>query len=126
MAWYRCMNCRDYSRGLVGAFKEFEADLPRCPHCDQGGATIHLVPVHWLVEDAGGPIVGRGGLRWRLGCMPRREFLAADVRDTFSASGDARAVTCPSCRGLPQWREQMKAFPEFARLLIDPGGGCCG
>jgi hypothetical protein len=131
MAWFRCLNCRDYSLGLIGQFKEFEADGPLCPHCgtsDNARVVIQLVPVHLLLPDPRGPILGAGGRRLKVGCMPARDHLATgEEGETFSASGDPRAVTCPSCKGLPAWRERANLFPELKHQLIieEAAKGCC-
>lgn len=126
MPWFRCYHCQDLRPGLVGMYKEFEADRPLCPHCNATGqGVVRLVPVHFLLPDAKGPILSDGATRWKIGCMPKREHLAVSTADEFSATGDPRAVTCLSCKGLPAWREQAMLFPEIThQLVLDDG--CCG
>lgn len=124
--WYRCYRCPDRQSPLPGSFREFEADTPLCPRCGAGDA-VRLVPVHWLVADPKGPILGGGGRRYRLACDARRDHLATEAPgETFSATGDARAVTCLSCRGVEGWGAAVAPFREYAHLLVDPrAGGCC-
>lgn len=123
---YRCYNCKDLRPGRYGEFKEFEADRPLCPHC---GATtpavVRLVDVHFMIADRMGNHPGVNGLRFRVGCQPKREYLAASEQDDFSATGDPTAVTCPSCMGLPEYRALARQMLEL-RPLIDPDSGCCG
>lgn len=116
---YRCYRCRDLRPGArPGDYREFEADRPCCPLCGAGEpAVVELADVHFLVLDPKGPIPGFGGFRWRLGCMPKRDHMAEHEGDTFCCSQDPRAVTCPSCKGLPQWQQQARAFRELAHLF---------
>ena len=128
MPRFRCYNCPDRRPGRGGYFREFESDRPSCPHCGAGAqAVAPLVDVHFLLPDAAGPIWGKGGTRWRIGCQPRREILAVSTSDSFSVSHDVQAVTCPSCRGLPAFQQEFKAVVATTGSVfhIDEGG-CCG
>lgn len=124
---FRCYNCRDLRPGRIGQFREFEADRAGCPKCGAGEpAVLELTDVHFLVPGPDGPLTGLAGLRWKVGCEPGREALALHLLDTYAATHDPRAVTCPSCRGLPAWRQAAGAFRELRQglAIIDPG--CCG
>ena len=128
MAWYRCYNCRRYD--LPGfEFFEFEAGGPSCPRC--GGAWPAVVlrwDVHLLLADPRGALLLADGKRWRLACDPKRDHLAEHPEDKFSASGDPRATTCPSCKGVPEWVGMMKALedPTVRRMLQIHEQTCCG
>ncbi len=96
---YRCLH--DGCPALVAADEagrpparfEFEADRGACPAC---GATapalvVELVPVHYLVPAAAGPIRTALGRR-AVACDPARATLP-------QASADRGAVTCRRCKG---------------------------
>lgn len=121
---YRCYRCPCPKR--PGEFCEFDADAPSCPKCGAGEpAVLELVAVHMLLPDPAGPIGGGMHGRWRVGCQPRRDALATHPGDTFAASPDARAVTCPSCRGLPAYAEQARKIKELQNSFGIAEGGCC-
>lgn len=79
---------------------EFDVDNDKfsCPKC--GGCMAPMVGllacVHLQVRDKAGPIVGYGGLRYRLACCPTRVHLAT-VTNEEGATGDLRFVNCPGC-----------------------------
>lgn len=118
MARFRCYRCPDQRAGLIGRFKEFEADVPKCPHCGAGEpAVVELADVHFLVPDPAGPFEGRDGVRRAIGCDKRRDVLAQHMQDEFSASDLPTATTCPSCKGLPEWKKAATLFRELRALL---------
>jgi hypothetical protein len=124
---YRCYRCRDTRPGRAGEFHEFESDRHFCTRC--GHVASELADVHLLMPCTGGPIWDGSGGRWQVGCQPKRDVLARNEADQFSASHDARAVTCPSCRGLPAYKEQAKMWAQWdrefrARYEFDRE--CCG
>ena len=55
-----------------------------------------LTLTHFLVRDTGGPILGTGGLRYRLACDSNRDYLAT-LTNNEAATGDADLVNCPGC-----------------------------
>lgn len=124
---FRCYACRLPLPG--NQFREFESDRPSCPGCGAGEqAVVELEDVHFLVLDPRGPVAGRDG-RYRVGCEPKREQLALDTHDTYAATGDPRAVTCPSCKGLPEWKAAARAVAardKVYRKLLSQEPGCCG
>jgi len=48
------------------------------------------------VRDEHGPIVGDFGLRFKLACEGKRDYLATETNEE-AATGDYRAVNCESC-----------------------------
>jgi hypothetical protein len=69
-----------------------------CPKC---GAFLPpmvgvLSLVHLLVRDPKGPIIGEGGLRWRLACEERRAYLAT-VTNNEAATVVREVANCPGC-----------------------------
>jgi len=126
MRW-RCV-CGGVPHGFV-----FESDTGVCPRCGGSGPmkTAPLVDVHLLVEDDGGPIEGL--VRTYVACQPRRDHLAVHMYDTFAATGEAIAVTCPSCKGTKAYRERVaahrklaEAVGEYERIQKQLAGDCCG
>ena len=90
MKLFRCCNEACSVQG------DFEAEVAVCPACKSDGrvnadVVIELVPVHYFVKDAAGPIHTPAGNR-RIACMPLRERLPK------AASGERKAVTCPHCK----------------------------
>lgn len=81
--------------------------------------------VHFLVPDMAGAILGKNGFRFRVACEPLRDALALHRQDTYTASGDPRAVTCRSCQGTPAWQGVASLVAELKHALIT-GEGCCG
>jgi hypothetical protein len=110
---YRCVFCGEWPAGFV-----FEGNGGQCPKCGASGPKLiaQLVDVHFLFPAEKGPIAGQRG-RLQLACMPQRSYLATPDGDFFSASGDARAVTCPKCKGHSAWREAARQFDELAPML---------
>ena len=75
-----------------------EHDHYACPKC---GETRYptvgpLVLVHWLRPTGDGPITGRGGRRFALGCETRRAYLAT-ASNLEAATDNAGLVTCEGC-----------------------------
>ena len=125
---YRCYRCGSHPNWL-----EWEGD-PQCPRCGtiNQRTVIRLADVHLIVADPKGPIMGMHDRQY-IACQPKRDYLAVGPQDTFSATPDPRVVSCPSCKGTPEFKELAKLFPEihereFLRkqlgLTID-GSGCC-
>ena len=118
MPRFRCYNCSTSQAKMT--FKEFEADYGICPSCKAAEpAVVELTDVHLLIRDDKGGIEGQFGLRYRVGCEPKREVLAAAEDDRYSATNDVRAVTCPACKLLPEWVAGAKLVREMRRLLAD-------
>jgi hypothetical protein len=125
MARYRCYQCKD-PRRRPGVHHEFEGDRPLCPKCGAGEpAVLELTPVHFLFGAPDGPIEGKNGLRYRAACEPGREVLAVHALDQYAATGDPRAVTCPSCMGTPAYKRAAGFVKELRGVMIQ-GDGCCG
>lgn len=119
MARFRCYCCRC---SVPGKFHEFEADAPACPKCGAGEpAVIELCDVHFLLPDQGGPVVGEFGRRYKVVCEPGREVLATSIYDDYAASGDPRATTCRSCKGVLAWRQAASHFKEMRAALREGG-----
>lgn len=96
MGLWRCLQpeCQTGQHG-----HDFVSDEPVCPLCGidgrtpEGGSVIaKLEPVHLLVKDKQGPIVGRGA-RYRVLCDPSLK-LGPKVR----ATGEPMATYCPACK----------------------------
>jgi hypothetical protein len=120
---FRCYNCKARKPGV---YREFEGDRAKCPHCGAGEpAVLELTPVHFLAGDPKGQIEGKNGLRYRVACDPRRDVLAVASSDTYAASGDPRAVTCPSCLTTPCFQRAASFVKDLRHVLIAGGAGCC-
>lgn len=93
-----CRNpaCRE-SSGLEFWFR-VEHDHYACPKCGETRYPIvgPLVLVHWLRPTVDGPITGRGGRRFALGCETRRAYLAT-ASNLEAATDNAGLVTCEGC-----------------------------
>ena len=84
-----------------------EAGWPFCCMADAPEQIHELVPIHFVVLDPKGPIVGV--CRQHVACEPLRDGLALHIHDPYCATDDPRIVTCPSCRGTKAW-QGMAAF----------------
>lgn len=96
MNGYRCYLC---SQNPVASWREFDfyGEKPKCPKCGaEPPAVALLTPVHYLVPDAQGPIVGVLG-RFHVACDPTRPYLNAPGKPRYSATGEPDAVTCYRC-----------------------------
>lgn len=123
---YRCYACPVPITQLGGGtHPEFEADKALCPKCGAGHPAVWpLVDVHFLAPDPKGPILG-GGRRYKVACTPAREYLASDL-EHYAATGDAQAVTCPSCMGTREWQDRAATIAGLAQVLeIIRDKGCC-
>src|SRR5690242_6691309 len=105
---FRCYACGPAPHGF-----EWSGD-PVCPRCNRVGPPVVqvLVDVHLMLMDPKGPIYGRWG-RQLVACQPKRAHLALHSNDTFAASDDPRAVTCPACRRTPEWQAMAAQLPDF-------------
>jgi Zn finger protein HypA/HybF involved in hydrogenase expression len=70
-----------------------------CPKCGANEPPYVgvLALVHLLVRDNKGPIIGTGGLRWKLLCDEKRAYLATATNQE-AATGDPHAISCPGCK----------------------------
>jgi hypothetical protein len=79
---------------------EFDVDHDRfaCPKCGANSSPMAglLVLTHLLMRDHKGPLIGAGGLKYRVACDDTRAYLAT-VTNQEAASGDVTAVNCPGC-----------------------------
>lgn len=126
MANYRCYRCAHPSR-RPGLYHEWEGDKELCPRCGAGSpAVVQLVPVHFLYGDLMGPIAGANGLHYKVACEPGREVLALHIKDDYAASGDPRAVTCPSCMGTSHYKRAASLIKELRQAMLIADPGCCG
>lgn len=123
MPRFRCYRCPRRDTVIPGEFHHFESDdrlQPSCPQCGAGPpAVVELNDVHFLIAEPRGQIRGSDGLRYRQACDPGRDHLAEarppGLEDTYSATADPRAVTCPSCRGVEEWKLMMKGWANVKR-----------
>lgn len=111
MRW-RCHAC-----AAGNLYLEWEGD-PQCPRCGRAylpgqPMVVALTDVHLVVMDPQGPIWGGQG-RQRIACQPKRDVLARHNLDLFSATDDPRVVTCPSCKGTPDYEALSALYPEIA------------
>jgi hypothetical protein len=122
---YRCHNCPSRFVGGLRCYHEFDADEPACDKCGSVTAVFEIESVHFLIPDPAGPIFSQKG-RYRLACEPRREVLALPGED-YHATAEARAVTCPSCMGVEEWRQTAGRDPVMREKLraIREGRDCC-
>ena len=69
-----------------------------CPKCgaNRSPMVAMLALVHFLHRERSGPIVGVGGLRYRLACEEKRAYLATTTNQE-AATGDFAHVNCPGC-----------------------------
>ncbi len=129
MARYRCYHCPRLNIPVPGEFHHFESDKPVCDRCGQSTGVQVLVDVHFLIADPRGELLGSHETRWRLACDRKRDHYAKHTEDTFSCTPDPRVVTCPSCRGVPEWEQMMKGFAAMdaatRQILIDREEGLC-
>ncbi len=93
--------CRNpQCRTKMGEKFEFQVEHDRfcCPKCgaDKEPYIGVFSLAHHLVPDTGGPIVGMGGRRFKLGCDSRRAYLATTTNNE-SATDQPAYVNCPGC-----------------------------
>lgn len=94
-----CRNpqCRDQSN------REFhfrvEHDLFACPKCGADSAPMVglLVLTHMLIPDREGPVIGKGGVRYRIGCDSKRAYLAT-ASNQEAVTDNVRIANCPGCQ----------------------------
>lgn len=119
MPRFRCNKCGPPPAGF-----EYEADdiVAACPRCGRwGGAAIApLVDIHLKVPHPNGNVEGSDGLRWQIVCLPSREILAearpsGTPPDTFAATDDVRAVSCPHCKASKEWLDRAATCYELRR-----------
>lgn len=110
---------------------EFDSDNGVCPKCGRSGLphVQELVSVHFMMPHPHGPFMGPDGIRRAIGCEQQRDVLAYSqlAEHHYAATDDPRAVTCPSCRGLPVFRQMLAAITlsEQPRPFLAEAG-CCG
>jgi len=87
------------------------------------------VRIHWFVRDPKGPIrtgasapflapgvkpLVLGGKTGYLACQPKLRSLTSPIAEgklqPIPCSSEPAAVTCPECRGVPQYREACEAI----------------
>jgi hypothetical protein len=94
--------------------KRFEFDVEHadvaCPKC---GATESpmigmMTLIHLLVKNPKGPIVGKGGIRYSMGCEAERPYLATLTNDE-AATDQPEAANCPGCLKVAQERKLTSA-----------------
>lgn len=77
---------------------QVEHDRFACPKCGADSAPMVglLVLTHLLVPEKGGPIKGKGGLTYRIGCDQKRAYLAT-VTNQEAATDNPKIANCPGC-----------------------------
>lgn len=94
--------------------KVFEAAaLTNCPDCGIGpGMVGEIVPVHYLVVSADGPIFCADGPRM-IACNQNRDRLPA------SCSTERVAVTCPRCRASTIFAEDEASGADNHQPIVE-------
>ena len=89
---------------------------------------IKLEDVHWLVPHPKGAFEDyRTGVRRQFACLPERDAMALHIADTFAATEDVEAATCPACRRDPRWQAAARATLGYRpHFVIADDGNCCG
>lgn len=99
---FRCPNPECNESPLTQSYFDFESDQPVCPKCGVGPPHVQKRSlIHLLVRDPRGQIEGQYGLRYRLACDVRRDYLATKLNGE-AATGDPMAINCPGCLASPQ------------------------
>lgn len=101
---FRCPFCLISQRPLMPL--EFESVTGECLRCGRF-SKLELVPVHYLVLGSG-PLFGQHGGKQRIACQPKRDYLARHEQDMFSATGEAKQVSCPDCQRTREWQEAAR------------------
>jgi len=118
---FRCPHCLISKRPLV-AF-EFDSVTGECPRCGKF-SSLELVPVHYIILGSG-PLFGQHGGKQHIACQPKRDYLARHEQDMFSATAEARQVTCLECQRTRAWQQAAKFAvehdPEFAGKMAVRG-----
>lgn len=91
-----------------------------CPKCGANQVPIVgvLAIVHFIVRDKRGPLMGHGGLRYRLACEPRRTFIATRT-NLEAGTGELSAVTCVRCLAVA--KEQNAAASQGTVIQSSQG-----
>lgn len=112
---WRCLNphCRpDKFRPTI--MFDFESDEAKCPKCSLGPPmVVKRALIHMLVMIENGPIVGDMGMRYRVACDAKRDYVT-NGRDGEAGTGDIRQVNCPAC--LKELADRMVRFGYSLRM----------
>lgn len=75
-----------------------EHDHFSCPKCGANAASMVgvLVLTHLLIRHEKGPIIGKGGLRYAIGCDEVRAYLATTTNQE-AATDNPEIANCPGC-----------------------------
>jgi hypothetical protein len=93
------------------------------------------VRIHWFIHEERGPIktpetvkmtqigpVRLGGNRGRIACQPAKTDLVPQQKgrdiEPCCHSDDPRAVTCPECMAVPEYREAMDYLGELLTTSV--------
>lgn len=116
MGLFRCRNesCAE-NLGPHPEF-DFEADLPVCPKCQadgrqEPGAVTERACIHYLVNDAAGPIRTANGRRL-VACRPGMKQFPPH------ATGHHSAVTCPECKKTAVFQSHEAADADQHRDIV--------
>lgn len=73
-------------------------DTFHCPKCraDSEPMVGVLVLTHLLIPHTSGPIIGKGGMRYVIGCDSERAYLAT-VTNLEAATDNHKIANCPQC-----------------------------
>lgn len=94
-----------------------------CPKCgaDRTPMIGLLVVTHLLVRDKAGPVVGNGGLKFRIACdtTGKRTHLAT-ITNQEAATGDYRSCNCMPCLQAATVRNEL-TVSGYEMSIINKG-----
>jgi hypothetical protein len=115
VAFCRNPQCRDKSNEEFTFYVEHDNFC--CPKCGADREPLVGVRVltHLLIQHPAGPITGRGGLRFVIGCDDKRAYLAT-VTNLEAATDQPKIANCPKCLARARAIGHIKQ-----RVFIVPG-----
>jgi hypothetical protein len=130
---YRCLNPECSTDPAGRHIFNFLAEEPVCPKCkadrrqpEHRETVIPLVVYHFLVEDKGGPIIGKGK-RWKIACKPDAKIGFKGLY--MHGTRDGLVVNCPECLATAEWKayadenEDNVLEKEDFPVTVDREGG---
>ena len=95
-----------------------EHDRFACPKCGANAAPMVgvLTLTHLLIPEKGGPVIGTGGLQYRIGCDAKRAYLATWTNDEAVTDNPHIA----NCEGCLKEAERLNIKRETGWVLSKP------
>lgn len=88
----------------------FEAEIPKCPKCEQGPPFVGSVTLmHLIYYNKTGPIKGYKGRKISIACMPSSELIA---NPWVASTSYVPLVNCPACKKTEIYKQLWAPDPN--------------